>query len=113
MFLTALALSAMTQPDRWVHVGGSADLYEEYLDKESLRRSGDKVAVWTRRDFVRDGGTVWHELEYDCAARTETILAYIRDEGGAVSHNIVRPHREASPIPPDPVAEKVFKMVCR
>jgi hypothetical protein len=113
MFLTALALSAMTQPDRWVHVGGSANAYEEYLDKESLRRTGDKVTAWTRRDFVRDGGSLWHELEYDCSARTETILAYIRDEGGTVSHNIVRPHREASPIPPRSVEERIFNLACR
>jgi hypothetical protein len=113
MFLTALALSAMLQPDRWVHVGGSADLYEEYLDRESLRRSGVKVAVWTRRDFVRDGGTAWHELEYDCSVRTESILAYIRDDGRTVSHNTVRPHREASPIPPGSVAEKILNLACR
>ncbi len=59
MFLTALALtasglSAAVQPDRWVHVGGSPGLYEEHLDKESVTRSGDKVTLWTRRDFGRD-----------------------------------------------------------
>ncbi len=113
MFLIALALSAMLQPDRWVHVGGSANVYEEYLDKESLRRSGDRVTVWTRRDFVRDGGTAWHEIEYDCAARTETILAYIRDDRGTVSHNVARPHREASPIPPGSVEERIFNLACR
>ena len=113
MFLTALALSTMIQPDRWIHVGGSTDLYEEYLDNESIRRSGDKVTVGTRRDFVRDQGTAWNEIEVDCSKRTDTILAYIRDDGRAISHNVVRPHRKSSPIQPESVEERIFKVACR
>ncbi len=113
MFLTGLALSAGVQPDRWVPVGGSANSYEEYLDRESVSRSGDKVTVWTRRDFVRGQGTAWHEIEFDCSTRTETILAYIRDDGGTISHNVVRPHRESAPIPPNSAAERIFNLACR
>lgn len=113
MFLTALALSAAIQPDRWVHVGGSTNLYEEYLDMESVKRSGDKVTLWTRRDLARDQGTAWNEIEFDCSARTETILAYIRDDRGSISHNVARPHREAAPIPPGSVKERIFNMACR
>lgn len=113
MFLTALALSMAFQPDRWIHVGGSTDLYEEYFDKESVRRSSDKVTLWTRRDFVRDQGTAWHEIELDCSTRTETILAYIRDDRGTISHNVVRPHRKSSPILAGSVEERIFKLACR
>ena len=113
MFLTALALSTTVQPDRWIHVGGSPNLYEEYLDEESVRRSGDKVTVWTRRDFARGQGTAWNEIELDCAARRETILAYVRDDRGIISHNVVRPHRESAPIPPKSVAERIFNIACR
>jgi hypothetical protein len=113
MFLIAVALATVSSPDRWVHVGSSANLYEEYLDKESVRRIGDKVTLWTRRDFVRDQGTAWNELEFDCSKRTETVLAYIRDEGGTISHNVVRPHREASPIPAKSVGERMFNIACR
>jgi hypothetical protein len=113
MFLTLLALSALAQPDRWAHVGGSADRYEEYLDTQSIKRSGDKVTLWTRRDLARDRGTLWHEIEFDCSTRMETIIAYIRDEAGTVSHNDVRPYRAASPIPPGSVAEKIFRIACR
>lgn len=113
MFLTALVISMMIQPDRWIHVGGSTNLYEEYLDKESIKRSGDKVTVWTRRDFVLDQGTAWNEIEFDCSARTETILAYIRDDGRTISHNVVRPHRGSSPIPPESVEERIFNIACR
>lgn len=113
MFLIVMALFSVTPPDRWVHVGGSANLYEEYLDKESVRRSGDKVTLWTRRDFLRDQVTAWNELEFDCSMRTETILAYIQDDKGAVSHNVIRPHRAASPIPRKSVEERIFNIACR
>lgn len=112
MILTALVLSTAIQLDRWVHVGGSTNLYEEYLDKESVSRSGDKVTLWTRRDFVRDQGTAWHEIEFDCSKRTETILAYVRDDRGTISHNVVRPHREAILIPPKSVEERIFNIAC-
>ncbi len=113
MFLMAVAFAMAAPPDRWVHVGGSTDLYEEYVDKESVRRNGGKVTLWTRRDFALDRGTSWNELEVDCWARTETILAYIRDDRGTISHNVVRPHRKASPISAKSVEERIFNIACR
>jgi hypothetical protein len=113
MFLTALALSAAIQADRWIHVGRSPDGHEEYLDKESVRRSGDKVHLWTRRDLAGGQGTAWNEIELDCAARTDTILAWVRDDRGTVSHNVERPHRGPAPIPPNSVAERIFEIACR
>ena len=113
MFLIAVALSMEVPPERWVHVGGSTGLSAEYLDKASIRRSGNKVTLWTRRDSSLDRGTSWNELEFDCSMRTETILAFIRDDGGTVSHNVARPHRNASPIRPDSVEERIFNIACR
>jgi hypothetical protein len=113
MFLIAVALAMAAPPDRWVRIGGSADLHEEYLDKESVRRSGNKVTLWTRRSLLHDQGTSWNELEIDCSVRTATVLAYIRDDGRSISHNAVRPHREASPIRPDSVEERIFDIACR
>lgn len=113
MFLTALLLSAAFQPDRWLHVGRSPGVYDEYFDKQSVTRSGDKVTLWTRRDSARGKVTLWHEIELNCSTRTETILAYIRDDGGKVSHNSVRPHRKASPIRPKSVGERLLKLACR
>jgi hypothetical protein len=113
MFLIALALWTTTPPDRWVHVGGETNVYEEYLDKESISRSGEKVTAWTRRDFLRDGGFEWNELEFDCSKRTGTVVAYIRDDGRTVTHNDVRPHREASPVARNSVEETIFDIACR
>ena len=113
MILITLALAAVTPADRWIHVGGSTNHYEEYVDGESIKRSGNKVALWTRRNFVDGQGTSWNELEFDCRMRTETILAYIRDDGRSVSHNVVRPHREASLFLANSVEEKIFNIACR
>jgi hypothetical protein len=113
MLLIVAVLSGLTLTDRWAHVGGSTNLYEEYIDNESVRRSGDKVTLWTRRDFVSGQGTAWNELEFDCRMRTETILAFIRDDGRSVSHSVVRPHREAAPIAPKSMEESIFNIACR
>ena len=113
MLLLAFALSAASPPDRWVNLGGSADKYEEYLDRESIRRAGDKVTLWTHDQFAGGQGVAWKEREFHCSRKTETILAYIRDDRGTVSHNEVRPHREASPILPGSVEERIFNLVCR
>lgn len=109
MFLIALALSSV-QADRWVPIGGGTDAV--YLDKQSLRRSGDKVTAFTRRDIPAEKATFWKEIEFDCAAKTETIVAWIRDDAGTISHNEVRPHRAAAPIPPNSAEEKAFRLAC-
>ena len=113
MFLIALTLFTLDPPDRWVHVGGSANDFVEYLDVGSVSRAGSKVTLWTRRDFPLGQGTAWNELEFDCSRRTKTILAYVRDNGGTISHNVVRPHRDASSISRNSVEEKVFNIAFR
>ena len=113
MVLAELALSAAIQPDRWVRVGGSVGSHEEHLDRESLERNGDKVMLWIRRDYVGKQRTVWHEIELDCSRRTATILAYVRDDGKTVSHNVVRPYQGPAPISPGSSAERIFNIACR
>lgn len=112
MFLIALALAAASPPDRWVHLGGSTGVHDDYLDQESVRRSGTKVTLWTRRDLALGRGTAWNELELDCKARTGAVLAWVRDDGGVISHNVARPHSAAAPIEPRSAEEKVFDLVC-
>jgi hypothetical protein len=113
MILAALALSAAAPPERWLHVGESPDQFREYVDTQSIQRSGDTVTLWTRRDLLPDAGTVWNELELDCRGMTETVLAFIKDDGASVSHNTVRPHRPAAPIAAGSVPEKIFNIACR
>jgi hypothetical protein len=113
MFLIAVAIAMVPPPERWVRIGGSANLYEESVDNESVRRTGDKVTLWTRRTSTLGDVTVWQEIEISCSMKNAAILAYIRDDSGAISHNDVRPHRAASPISPNSVEEKLFNIACR
>ena len=113
MILTALALYVAEPPERWLHVGGDRNDYQEYVDSQSIRRSGDSATLWTRRDLSGGAGTMWHELEFDCSRRTQTVLAFIKDDGTSVSHNEARPHRPASPISPGSAGEEVFNIACR
>jgi hypothetical protein len=112
MFLIALTLSLVMQPDRWIPVGGGTD-QKEYLDRESVKRSGAKVTLFTRREIPAEKAIVWQEMEFDCARRTETLIAWIRDDDGTVSHNTTRPHRAAAPIAPGSTEERLFTLACR
>jgi hypothetical protein len=112
MFLIALALSAMSDAERWLPLGGSADR-QEYLDRESVKRSGNKVTLFTRREIPAEKATYWEEIEFDCAARTDTIVAWIRADERGVDHNVVRPHRAAAPIAPNSPRQRAFDIACR
>jgi hypothetical protein len=109
----ALALSMLMPSDRWVPVSDSSGAYRDYLDRKSIKRSGSKVTLWTRRDYVTQQRTAWNEIEVDCLRKRDTVLAYVQDDAGTVSHNIVRPHRGSTAIPPNSVEERVFDLVCR
>jgi hypothetical protein len=112
MFLIAIALATSTSPERWVEVG-MTDGSREYLDRASVTRNGTKVTLWKQRQLPSNSGFVWTELELDCSRRTDTLLAWVRDEDGAVTHNAVRPHREAAPIVAGTAEETIFNLVCR
>lgn len=102
----------LVQPERWVHVGGSPDQHEHYLDQESIAALGDRIVAWTKRESMLDQSTEWYELEFDCSIRTVTILAYVRDQRGIISHGVARPHRAASPIQPGSADDRSFRIVC-
>jgi hypothetical protein len=112
-FAVALALSISIPSDRWIPLGNGGEAYLDYLDRESIQRTGSKVTLWTRRDYATQQRTAWNEIEVDCLRKRDTILAYVQDDGGTVSHNIVRPHRQSTAIPPNSNQEKIFEFVCR
>jgi hypothetical protein len=121
-FVLAMSLGAVAaeagphptiQSERWIPVGGSANLHEDYLDQVSIAVLGAKVTAWAKRESVSEHSTEWYELEFDCSMRTVTILAQIRNARGIISHSSARPHRAASPIHPGSVDDRSFKIVCR
>lgn len=108
----AFAFAMVTPSERWIPIGESGIASRDYLDRESIQRSGDTVTLWTRRDFVTQQRTAWNEIEVDCANKRDTILAYVQDDAGTVSHNIARPHRRSTEIPPHSIGERIFDLVC-
>lgn len=112
-FVLACALPMVMEASRWAPVGGFNNEYQEYLDRQSVKRSGNKVTLWTRRDFVRQQRTVWTEVEVDCSSKRDTVLAYVQDDAGTVSHNTIRPHRGSTAILPNSVEEEIYDFVCR
>jgi hypothetical protein len=113
MIGAALALAIAAPADRWLAIGDATESYRDFLDRESLQRVGSKVTLWTRREVAAAQRTLWHELEIDCVRRESTILAWVQDEAGQVSHNSVRPHRGPAPIAADSLDEAIFTAVCR
>jgi hypothetical protein len=99
--------------DRWVPVNGGDGTHRDYLDRQSLQRNGHKVTLWTRRDFAGQQRTLWHEIEVNCAAKSDTIIAWVEDDAGAVTHNVARPHRPSATIPPNSLSQSIFDLVCR
>jgi hypothetical protein len=111
--LAAMMMSVAVTTERWVRISGSDGTHWDYLDRHSLKRDGNKVTLWTRRDFARQQRTLWHEIEVDCAAKSDTISAWVEDNDGAVTHNLVRPHRPSATIPPNSLGQSIFDLVCR
>lgn len=113
--MAALVLAQAAPAQRWLPLGGSdsGEVYRDYLDTASISRAGPTVTLWTRRDFAAGQRTAWHEVEVDCAKKRDSILAFVQDEAGTVSHNVVRPHRPSAPIAANSLGERIFQIVCR
>jgi hypothetical protein len=111
--LAVMMMSVAVPTDRWLPVSGSDGPRRDYLDRHSLQRDGNKVTLWTKRDFAGQQRTLWHEIEVDCAAKSDTIIAWVEDNAGAVTHNLVRPHRPSATIPPNSLGQSIFALVCR
>ncbi|WP_118856664.1 surface-adhesin E family protein [Sphingomonas mesophila] len=110
MLVLPLLFAVAAQPERWVAIGAESN---EFIDRESVARNGARVTFWTRREFPSQQRTRWHELEFDCSARRHTLLDYVEDDAGVVSHNFDRPHRGPAPIVAGSQEERMFAIVCR
>lgn len=111
--LAAMMMSVPVPTDRWILVSGTDGPQRDYLDRHSIQRNGNKVTTWTKRDFAGQQRILWHEIEVDCAAKSDTIIAWVEDNAGAVTHNLVRPHRPSATIPPNSLGQSIFDLVCR
>lgn len=110
--VAGLALILAAPSERWVEIGSGA-AHRDYLDRDSIERAGDRVTLWTRRDFATERRTRWHEMEVDCSRRQDTLLAWVEDHEGSVSHNVTRPARGPAPIADGSLAARIYDAVCR
>jgi len=117
----ALSLSLGATPAfaaNWVYVGESVSNAVWYYDSDSLQRSGDEVTVWKKLDHSRDQTTKIRtalvRTRYDCAERTDTLLARVSyfPDGTSNSAEWSRYEQTADTIFPESMAEAMLKAVC-
>lgn len=119
MFLAVVSSSAMAE---WVRIY-ETDNFNTYVDPDTIRKSGHKVKMWNIFDYKTpqdeaDGkkySSTTHLEQYDCKEIQLRVLA-TADYSGTLgkgdpilfSNNI----DEWMPIPPNTVAESLFKYAC-
>ncbi len=116
--LGVAAAAPAQAPDRWIPIG-TTDTGTFSVDRETIRRDGDRVTVWERRiraqptaNGTRENRTQW---EYDCAAMTQSLLAGVSldERGNEIAQYSVSPARQTRiPIDPESMAERVARTVC-
>ena len=102
----------------WVYVGESVNNAVWYYDADSIQRSGDQVTVWKKLDHTRDRTTkirtALSRTRYDCAERTDTLLARVSyyADGTSKSAEWSRYEQTADTIFPESMAEAMLEAVC-
>ncbi len=107
----------------WVLVsGGAADGISAYADPATIRKTGDKVTMWTLTDYKAtqktDGKTfmsVRSQNEYDCQeGQARIFYANIHSKnmaGGEIISTSIKP-RDWEPNEPGSVSEALWKIAC-
>jgi len=116
---TIIALSlAAAQIERWVETGRDGDQVAA-IDLASVEGTGRLRTAWTRADYPesRDGDVVTdlYRNEYDCEARTFTLIAYRRlDAAGRETDGATIPveERRTDEIVPDTVGADEIALIC-
>lgn len=127
LFAFCLAVTPMTgtayaQSGRWVQVSQTNNRDVE-VDTETIRRTGSRVTVWQRSRFLEPQRTrsgrlytmALSQFEYDCEARTSTLLASVaRDAQGQTVVNLTVPtyERIADPLAPETSGERIMEFAC-
>ena len=116
LLVTATAASA-----EWTNVGGS-DNYILYVDRATIRRSGNFVKMWDLKDhltvqtaagfsYLSNKG----QVEYDCKEEKKRFLAFTWFDGKMGGGKGVYSDNDPSkwfPISPGSVDEALWKIAC-
>jgi hypothetical protein len=103
----------------WVYVETSTNNGIYYYDADTVRRSGDEVTVWEKRDHSRDATVKYRSKtllsRYDCSGRT--VVAISSNEhypNGKTETFKWSPFEQSkTDIAPDTVAESMLEAVCK
>ena len=118
--LAVLSTSVMAE---WTVVGGN-DINTTYADLSTIRKSGDKVKMWSLTDYkvvkTSSDGTSYLSTksldEYDCKEETYKGLAYNKSSknmgAGEVVYTSGNTHEEPRAIAPRSAGEALFKVAC-
>jgi len=119
MLLAAVSTSAMAEWTR-INVGDNGD---DYVNYSSIRKTGNKVKMWSLKDWktihIIDGEKPYlseaNQFEYDCYAETSQILAW-NNYSGNMGHGDATDAQsfrgDALPISPDSIGEIKWKIAC-
>jgi hypothetical protein len=119
LMLAVVSSSAMAE---WVAIG-TTDNSTHYANPNTIRKSGNKVKIWTLTDFnaveEHKGDkflSIKAQEQYDCKEEQRRLLYFSRHSenmgGGGIVYSDAKPDKSWRPIPPDSVAEMVWKFAC-
>jgi hypothetical protein len=122
--LTLLAiLISNSAAAEWTRVGGGDDDSNVYVDLETFRRNGDKVKLWSLRNFktLNGVGKAKHlsnktQWEIDCKEEQVRMPAYMefsgRDGSGQVVTNDFSPNDSWIPVAPGTIGQMISEIGC-
>jgi hypothetical protein len=106
--------------DRWTPVTTVASGDVIFIDRQSIRRTGDRIIVWQRRELAQTGANGARvrlsQWEYNCVARSQNLLTLVilDGDGRTLSSDTVIPANQVvEAVVPETVVENVLRAVCR
>ena len=102
----------------WVYITSVKSGTFHYYDADTIRRSGNYVTVWEKRDHSFDKTVKAREtktqIRFNCAERTLTVLDFTKyyPDGKTETTTVPRYQHEVQSVIPDTIGETILKAVC-
>lgn len=117
LILTVMSGSAIAE---WAEAGKNKD-FIVYYDPATIRKSGNKVKIWSLHDYKTARGQVEYmsvtlESEYDCIKKQSRRLFLSFYQKNMGSGTTIRKDIEPSswlPVTPGTIKESMWKVACR
>ena len=108
----------------WKLIGGDTESIFCYIEPTSIKKEGSKATVWMLNNYVSpqtdfDDNNPYLssklKVKYDCKKETMkylNILYFKEKMGDGKMINMMNSESREFPIPPNSIAETLFKSVC-